>query len=166
MAVRDSLLAEFDHEMAVTRRLLERLPDGKFDWRPHEKSFTLGGLATHLAQIPHWGNAILDQEAYDLAESDGTRADAAHTRAEVLETFDEHVTTLRRSLESKSDAELTAPWALKQRGRVLMSLPRIAALRSFVVHHVIHHRGQLTVYLRLRDVPLPPIYGPTADEGL
>ena len=152
--------------MAVTRRLFERLPDADFDWRPHDKSFTLGGLATHLAQIPHWGEAILEREDYDLAESDGTRAAAKSTRAEVIETFDAHVSSVRRRLEALSDGELMVPWALKQRGQVLMSLPRVAAMRSFVVHHLIHHRGQLTVYLRLKDVPLPPIYGPTADEGM
>jgi uncharacterized damage-inducible protein DinB len=166
MALRDTLLPDFDHEMAVTRRLLERLPDEKFDWRPHEKSFTLGGLATHLAQIPYWGQAILDKEAYDLSDSDKNRAAARRTQAEVLDTFDQHVADVRRRLERQSDAELHAPWALKQRGQVLMSLPRAAAIRSFVMHHMIHHRGQLTVYLRLQGVPLPPIYGPTADEGM
>jgi uncharacterized damage-inducible protein DinB len=166
MAVKDSLLPEFDHEMAVTRRLLERLPDEKFNWQPHEKSFSLGGLATHLAQIPYWGQHILDHGDYDLAESGQTRATAKKTRAEVLETFDEHVSAVRRRLEEKSDAELMAAWALKQRGQVLMSLPRVAAMRSFVVHHLIHHRGQLTVYLRMQDVSLPPIYGPTADESM
>lgn len=166
MPVRDSLLPEFDHEMAVTRRLLERLPEPVFAWKPHEKSFHLGGLATHLAQIPHWGRAILDRESYDLSEAGATRAAEQTTVKGVLEVFDRHVDELRKRLLDKTDAELMAPWALMRGSQLVMSLPRLAALRSFVLHHVIHHRGQLTVYLRLQDVPLPPIYGSTADEKM
>jgi uncharacterized damage-inducible protein DinB len=152
--------------MAVTRRLLERLPDDAFDWKPHERSFTLGGLATHLARLPHWGRAILDRDAYDLVESDGSRPVARATRHEVLEMFDLHVREARERLTGMADAELSAPWKLQRGGRTLMSMPRYTALRRFLIDHLIHHRGQLTVYLRLRNVPLPPIYGPSADEPL
>lgn len=166
MPPQNFLLAEFDHEMAVTRGLLERLPDDAFDWKPHERSFSLGGLATHLAQLPHWGRAILDHDHYDLAESDGNRAALKDSGAAVIEVFDAHVAEARSRLAVMADAELAAPWSLKRGGQVLMSMPRYAAFRRFLLDHTIHHRGQLTVYLRLRDVPLPPIYGPTADERL
>jgi uncharacterized damage-inducible protein DinB len=164
MTLKDSLLPEFDHEMAVTRRVLERVPDHALAWTPHEKSFTLAGLATHIAQIPYWGEAILDREFYDVAQG-GRRAELA-TGAAVLETFDRHVTGVRRRLLERSDAELLAPWVLRRGAQVLMSMPRISALRSFLLHHLIHHRGQLTVYLRLQNVPLPPLYGSTADEQM
>jgi len=167
MPVRDSLLPEFDHEMAVTRRVLERLPESGWTWKPHEKSFDLGGLAAHVARIPRWGRSILDGDSYDL-DHEGTAATSAPpaTLQSVLETFDRHVGELRKQLLSRSDAELMAPWALKRGTHLVMSMPRLTALRSFVLHHLIHHRGQLTVYLRLQDVPLPPIYGSTADERM
>jgi uncharacterized damage-inducible protein DinB len=157
-------LPEFDHEMAVTRRLLERVPDGALAWKPHDRSFSMGALSTHLAQLPRWGRTILDRESYDLAESAGRSPVEAGSQAEMLRLFDEHVADVRRALTASSDAVLRAPWALRQGGQVLMSMPRLAALRRFLLHHVIHHRGQLTVYLRLQNVPVPPIYGPTADE--
>jgi len=166
VAVRDALLPEFDHEMAVTRRLLERLPESAFGWKPHEKSFSLGGLSTHLAQIPHWGTSILDRDFHDLQQNRGHRAAEQTSVAGVLETFDRHVAEVRRSLLERSDAELMAPWALRRGEHLVMSLPRIAALRSFLLHHLIHHRGQLTVYLRMQGVTLPPLYGPTADEEM
>jgi uncharacterized damage-inducible protein DinB len=152
--------------MALTRRLLERLPDQAFAWRPHEKSYGLGGLATHLAQLVHWGNAILDRDSYDLAEAVRSRPAERASRTEVLELFDRHAAAVRRSLLEKTDAELLAPWSLKRGDHLLMSLPRLAALRRFLIHHMIHHRGQMTVYLRMQGVPLPPMYGPTADEGM
>jgi len=166
MSVRNSLLPDFDHEMALTRHLLERLPDEAFAWRPHEKSYGLGGLATHLAQLVHWGSAILDQDSYDLTESGKTRAAERASRAEVLELFDTHVAAVRRGLIEKTDAELLAPWSLKRGDQLLMSLPRLSALRRFLIHHMIHHRGQMTVSLRMQGVSLPPMYGPTADEGM
>jgi uncharacterized damage-inducible protein DinB len=166
VALRDTLLFEFDHEMAVTRRVLERLPESAFTWRPHEKSFHLGGLATHLAQIPHWGVAILDRDSYELVQDHPTRTADKTTCAEVLETFDRHVAEVRKGLVARTDAELMAPWALTRAGRVVMSMPKLSALRSFLLHHTIHHRGQMTVYLRLQNVPIPPIYGQTADESM
>ena len=164
MALKDTLLFEFDHEMAVTRRVLERLPEAALGWRPHEKSFDLGGLAQHLAQIPHWGCAILDRDSYELIHDRPARAASQATCAEVLETFDRHVAEVRQDLTRRSDAELAAPWTLRQNGQTLLTLPRLRAIRRFLIHHVIHHRGQLTVYLRLQDVPLPPMYGTTADH--
>ena len=168
MPVRDSLLPEFDHEMAVTRRVLERVPESGWAWKPHEKSFDLGGLAAHVARIPRWGRTILDGDSYDLDHEDTAATGAAPpaTLQGVLETFDRHVGDLRKQLINRTDGELMAPWALKRGSHLVMSMPRLTALRSFVLHHLIHHRGQLTVYLRLQDVPLPPLYGSTADERM
>jgi uncharacterized damage-inducible protein DinB len=162
---REAFIVEFDHEMAATRRVLERAPDAAFGWSPHARSFSLGGLASHLAQLPHWGRQILDAESYDLAGATGQPEPKA-TRAEVLEMFDRHVGEVRRALAAGSDAELAAPWTLKRGSHIVLSMPRIAALRRFLLHHVIHHRGQMTVYLRLLEVAVPPLYGPTADERM
>jgi len=163
--IRPVLLAEYDHEMAVTRRLLERCP-AEFAWTPHPRSFTLGGLATHLARLPKWGEWILAKDAYDMVLDHRPQAPAHHTLAEVLETFDQSVGNARGHLTTQSDAELAAPWALLKNGETFMTLPRLSAFKTFVVNHTIHHRGQLSVYLRLLDVPLPAIYGPTADEPM
>jgi uncharacterized damage-inducible protein DinB len=162
---REAFIVEFDHEMAATRRVLERAPDAAFGWAPHERSFSLGGLASHLAQLPHWGRQILDAESYDLAGATG-RSEPRATVGEVLEMFDRHVGEVRRALTTGSDAELAATWTLKRGSHIVLSMPRIAALRRFLLHHVIHHRGQMTVYLRLLGVAVPPLYGPTADERM
>jgi uncharacterized damage-inducible protein DinB len=165
MALADTLLPEFDNEMAVTRRVLERAPETAFSWRPHAKSWTLGGLGTHIAQIPHWGVAILARDGYDLVRDAGERATEKTSLVDALATFDGFVKDARARLSSATDAELMAPWSLKRDGVTMMSMPRISAFRSFAISHLIHHRGQLSVYLRLQNVPLPPIYGPTADES-
>jgi uncharacterized damage-inducible protein DinB len=163
MAQKDTLLAEFDHEMGTTRRLLERMPDAQLEWKPHEKSMTLGGLATHLANLPNWGTTILTDASYDLAAGPPNLT-ASASRAEVLANFDRATAQTRAALD-KSDAELTAQWKLKRGDQEMFSMPRSAAFRTFVLYHIIHHRGQLSVYLRLNGVPVPAIYGPSADEG-
>jgi uncharacterized damage-inducible protein DinB len=162
-AIRDGLLAEYDHEVATTRRLLERLPEEKLNWKPHEKSMSLGGLATHLGNIPNWSSAILNQLNFDLASAP-THIEALTTRAEILSFFDDSTRQARATMD-KTDPEYQALWALKRSGQDMFSMPRVAAFRTFVLYHLVHHRGQLSVYLRLNDVPVPPIYGPTADEG-
>ena len=162
MPLVDALLPEFDHEMTVTRKLLERVPDDKLAWRPHEKSMALGELASHLSNIPNWAGTILNDLSFDLASLPHQTPKAS--RAEILALFDESTKTTR-ALMDKSDAEYMAPWSLKRGGQDMFSMPRIAAFRSFVLSHTIHHRGQLSVYLRLNQIPVPPIYGPTADEG-
>ncbi len=165
MRERDAFVVEFDHEMSATRRVLERVPDDAFTWTPHDRSFSLAALATHLAILPHWGCQILEGDSYDLSGASG-RTTARSTIAEVLALFDTHVAELRKGVLARTDCELSADWTLRRGGLIVLSMPRIAALRRFLLHHVIHHRGQMTVYLRLRDVPVPPLYGPTADEPL
>jgi uncharacterized damage-inducible protein DinB len=163
MAIKEGLLAEFDHEIATTRKLLERLPDAKLSWKPHVKSFSLGGLATHLANLPLWTQTILNEGSYNLA-ADTPRATEMASREDILRTFDENAKRARGWMD-KTDAEYVARWSLLRGTQEVFSMPRVAALRSFVLSHIIHHRGQLSVYLRLNDIPVPPIYGPTADEG-
>ena len=163
--IRDVLLAEFDHEMAVTRRLLDRCP-AQFDWTPHPKSFTLGSLATHLTRLPRWGERILSRAPYDLVLDHAASPPPFATLPEVLDAFDHNVRVVRAALIATSDAELGAPWSLRRNGTTLLTLPRMSAFKTFVVNHTIHHRGQLTVYLRLLDIPLPAIYGPSADEPM
>jgi uncharacterized damage-inducible protein DinB len=164
MSIKDGLLADFDHEMGTTRRLLERLPDDRLSWKPHPRSMTLGGLATHLSNIPTWGGAILNEHSFDLAGAPPPLAEKK-SRQEILSSFDEVCRNTRATMD-KTDAEYQALWTLKRGGQQVFSVPRVAAFRSFVLHHLIHHRGQLSLYLRLNDVPVPAIYGPSADEGM
>ena len=163
MPMSDALLPEFDHEMTMTRKLLERVPDDRLAWKPHSKSMSVGGLATHLSNLPWWGEVTLNQPEFDLASSPAQSE--ATSRAQVLETFDRNVAATRAALVGKSDAELMAPWALKKDGHTIFQMPKASVWRSFVISHLVHHRGQLSVYLRLHDVPVPSIYGPSADEG-
>ena len=166
MALKDALLPEFDHEMGVTRKLLERVPDADLGWKPHHKSFSLGDLAAHLAQIPHWSAAILDRPSYDIETVESGDRTSPARGADVVAAFDQAVAAARARLSSKSDGELMAPWTLKKGGQDMFTAPALAAFKSFIVNHSIHHRGQLSVYLRLRNVPLPSMYGPTADEPM
>ena len=162
MPMADAMLPEFDHEMGLTRRLLERVPEDRFDWRPHAKSMTLGQLAQHVATIPMWGSVTMNQEEFDVGAAP---ASVPGTRAEVLATFDRHAADTRRALTGRTDGELMVPWTLKSHGHTIFSMPRAVVWRSFVMSHLVHHRGQLSVYLRMHDVPLPSMYGPSADES-
>lgn len=165
MAIKDFLLAEFDHEMGTTRRLLERVPEAEFGWKPHDKSYSLGQLAGHIAHLPHWLGDICDTDTYD---ADTAAAEARPTvpssSQHLLKTFDDNVTVARARISELTDAMLLVKWTLKNGNQQIFSMPRASVLRTFIMNHLIHHRGQLTVYLRLRNVPLPFIYGPTADE--
>lgn len=162
MAIVDALLPEFDHEMTTTRKVLERVPEDKFDWKPHTKSFSLGALAAHVAALPTWGAETLNKSEIDVAG--GQPPAAPPSKTALMAAFDANVAATRAALAGKTDAELVAMWTLKRGGKTLFSMPKTAVLRSFVLSHLIHHRGQLSVYLRLLDVPVPSIYGPSADE--
>jgi uncharacterized damage-inducible protein DinB len=165
MSIVQTLLPQFDHEMGTTRRVLEVVPAAAAAWRPHPKSTSLGDLASHIAIIPGWGKVVAEESELDLGlPANASIASMPFTNvAELLERFDRHVREARSALEPLSDADIRETWALKNRGGTVFSLPRIAVLRTFILSHLIHHRGQLTVYLRLRDVPVPSVYGPTAD---
>lgn len=166
MGLSESLLPEFDHEMANTRKTLERVPDDKFGWKPHEKSFPMGGLATHLANLPSWGSLTVSSDSFDMApEGKPLKTPELNSCKAVLEKFDENVAGTRAAIAGASDADLFKPWALMSNGNTLLTMPKIAVLRSFVMNHMIHHRAQLGVYLRLNDIPVPSIYGPSADES-
>ena len=166
MAVKDALLAEFDMEMDNTRRTLERVPDDKFGWKPHEKSGTLGWMATHIATIPHWAKMTLEQESLNLADPNRSTSGPPlpKDRKGVLELFEKNRNEARAALAAGSDAAYSKPWALFMGERELFREPRANVVRRMVFNHIIHHRGQLTVYLRLLNVPVPGLYGPSADE--
>jgi uncharacterized damage-inducible protein DinB len=164
--LKEMLLPEFDMEMDNTRRTLERVPDEKFGWKPHEKSGTLGWMASHVANIPHWAKITMEQDSLDLAPAGGSKyvAPKPANRKEVLEVFDKNRAEARAALAAGDDAAYAQPWALLMGGKELFSEPRSAVIRRMVLNHIIHHRGQLTVYLRLLNVPVPGLYGPSADE--
>jgi uncharacterized damage-inducible protein DinB len=165
MAIKDGLLPEYDHEMATTRRLLERVPEADLGWKPHDRSFSMGELAGHIANLPNWCVTTMATQVFDLADLGTIRLAAPASTSELLARFDTSAAAARASIAAASDPEFLAPWTLKKDGHELFTMPRLASVRSFVMNHIIHHRGQLSVYLRLRNVPLPSIYGPTADEA-
>ncbi|MGA3324195.1 MAG: DinB family protein [Terriglobia bacterium] len=166
MALNKALLPEFDEEMAKTRKSLERVPDDKFDWKPHAKSATLRQLALHLALFPSWMTETLEKTSLDYAPKDAApyRPPVVNSRKELLEIFDGDVAKARKGLKGASEAQLKKTWTLLAGGKKIFSMPRIAVLRSMVMNHMIHHRAQLGVYLRLNDIPVPALYGPSADE--
>jgi uncharacterized damage-inducible protein DinB len=168
MAIRDGLLPEFAHEMAVTRKALERVPEGNADWAPHPRSMKLGRLAGHLAELPGLISAALSQESLDFRPP-GAPPRVPYvmtTREALLQAFDKNVSVASAAIAGMDDAGLMKTFTLSAGGKQIFALPRAAVVRSFVLNHVIHHRGQLTVYLRMTEVPVPSIYGPSADEGL
>jgi uncharacterized damage-inducible protein DinB len=162
--IKEALLAEFDHEIGSTRRLLERVPDLHLSWKPHEKSYSLGDLSGHIANLSTWMNRILESTELDLASVADARPTSPASRDDVLQRLEVNAQSARAKLAEQTDGSLLASWTLKNGGREVFTMPRSSVLRSFVFNHLIHHRGQLTVYLRLQNVPLPSLYGPTADE--
>ena len=168
MPLAEQLLPEFDREMLVTRSLVELVPEPKAAWQPHERSMTLGALAVHIASLLQWGQAILTDCGFDLSPPEGSGVPRAQYQsiATTLQAFDDGTRSVRALLAPATDGELMVLWTLKNGGKTLFTLPRVAVFRSFFMNHMIHHRGQLSVYLRMCDVPLPPLYGPTADSRL
>ena len=163
MAIKDALLPEFDREMAIARRVIERVPAEKFDYKPHDKSMTMGRLASHIAEMPTWATTGILRDSLDLAG--GYTPFEPKSTAALLEAFDKNVAGAHNAIAGVNDETLMKSWSLKRGDVTLMTMPKIAVVRSFVLNHVIHHRGQLSVYLRLNDIPVPSIYGPSADEG-
>ena len=158
------LFADLDGELATTRRMLERVPDGKEDWRPHKKSRSLGELATHIAQLPSFGILMLTQDEYDSAQ--GLPQPKAADKSARLKMFDEVSAKLRSLLQEMTWDHARSPWTLRVRSDIVLNAPRANLVRSAVITHSAHHRAQLGMYLRLLDVSVPTSYGPTADEGL
>ena len=160
MSFAETLLPEFDQEMASTRKALERVPTEKGEWKPHPKSFSLGHLAQLIAGMPGWITNMTTKTELDLASGPGYSLQSTET---LLAVFDKNVAQARAALAAAKDSDFEVPWSLKMGNHVLFTSPRGTNIRS-TVNHLIHHRGQLTVYLRLNDVPVPSMYGPTADE--
>jgi uncharacterized damage-inducible protein DinB len=164
MAIRDALLPEFDQEMKVTRRVLERMPLAEGDYKPHAKSMTLGRLASHVAEIPGWAGTIVQKPYFEMTESEHKPVTHASTDA-LLADFDRKVALARTAIESLSDEEMMSSWEFRVGGEAKLKLPKVGVIRSLLMNHLIHHRGQCTVYLRLKNVPVPSIYGPSGDES-
>jgi uncharacterized damage-inducible protein DinB len=165
MALIDPVLSELSHEAATTRRLLERVPSQALAWTPHRKSMPLGRLATHIAEIPGWVGSIVEQDEFDIGAS-GYVPPTLASAEEIVAMFDRNVAMATESLKRQADGRLLAAWRLKKNGQLVVEMPRLGMIRAFLMNHLIHHRGQLSVYLRLQDVPLPSIYGPTADQPM
>ncbi len=162
MTISQTLLPEFDQEMANTRKILERVPEDKFDYKPHEKSMTLGRLASHVAEMPTWATHTIQAETLELRP--GQQPFSAKSKQELLDTFDKAVVDARALIAGASDEDLRKTWTLKHAGKSIFSMPRAGVLRGMVMSHLIHHRAQLGVYLRLNEVEVPGMYGPSADE--
>jgi len=167
MSIAEAVLPEFDQEMATTRRLLERVPDADKDWKPHPKSFSMSDLATHVANLISWTGMTLTQTELDLNPPGGPpwTPPVFESTAQTLEMFDANVKAARAAIAATSDAAFLVEWSLKNAGQTVLTMPRVVVLRAFVLNHLIHHRGQLSVYLRLKDIPVPSIYGPSADDS-
>jgi uncharacterized damage-inducible protein DinB len=163
MSTSASIAGEWTHETATTRRALERVPPESLAWKPHEKSYSMAELASHIANLPMWARATLLQDAFDLASTGGPMP-AYESTAAILEAFDRNTADALEAIRSTPEEAWSEMWSLQRGGENVFTIPRIAALRAFILNHSIHHRGQLTVYLRQCGAPVPQIYGPTADE--
>jgi len=164
MSMNEPLMMELQHEAESTRKMLERLPKEKLTWKPHEKSMSLGRLAMHLAEIPGWVNATLLADELDFSKMDYKMVEATSSE-EAVKLFDEKLASALDVLKNTEDATMMNMWTMRDGETIYFTLPKIAVLRSFVYSHLIHHRGQMSVYLRLLDVPVPGSYGPSADDS-
>ena len=167
MAIRDSFLPEFDHEMSTTRKTLERVPEDRADWKPHETSMPMGRLAGHIAEMVGFGAVAFQGDSFDFrpAGTPPMPPTVMTSRKQLLELFDKNVSATRAAVSKASDEDLQKVWTLQNGGKTFLQMPRIALLRGMILNHIIHHRGQLSVYLRMNKVPVPSIYGPSGDEG-
>lgn len=164
-ALKQVAFGDLEHELTTTRRVLERVPDERLSWKPHEKSWTFGKLALHLANLLFWQISILRHDEFDLASLPASSQAKPASRDQILQTFDRNAVELREALDEAGDAALMEPWTLRRGDQIIFTQPRAAVLRGMGISHLVHHRGQLGVYLRLLDVPVPATYGPSADEG-
>lgn len=164
MSINQSFLGEFEHEAESTRRLLERVPMDKWNWKPHEKSMSLGKLAFHVAEIPGWVSDTLDNDEFDFTKTPYVPKEEG-TTDDLMKFYDECVKNAKTSIQNSTDENFMKTWTFRNGETIYFAMPKIQALRGFCFNHMYHHRGQLTVYLRLLNVPLPSIYGPSADEG-
>lgn len=167
MSLSQAILPEFDQEMANTRKVLERIPEDKLGWKIHDKSNTIGWVGMHLAELPGWACLALDHDSFDVDPPGGKpyRTPIPTSRQEILERFDKNVAAARKAIAVAGDDQFTKPWTLLKAGHEIFTLPRGAMLRSFVLSHSIHHRAHLCVYLRVNNVPVPALYGPSGDES-
>ena len=162
--ISSALIAEIEQEAIATRKCLERIPADKFAWKPHEKSMTMGALASHIAEMFGWTNSTMEAAELDFAKMDYKPFEPQSTE-QLVEFLDERLAEAVKALSGASDERFTETWTLKNGETTYFTIPKIAVMRSFVINHIVHHRGQLSVYLRLNDIPVPQIYGPSADEG-
>jgi uncharacterized damage-inducible protein DinB len=162
-SLKDLVLGDIEHELKSTRKILERVPEEKLTWKPHDKSMTLGGLATHVANLPFWGDGIASQDEIDLATLPPPMQPVKN-REELLRLFDERVANMQNALAGLNDETLGHTWTLRRGDYVISQSPKAVALRQWCFSHIVHHRGQLSVYLRLAGTPVPGMYGPSADE--
>jgi uncharacterized damage-inducible protein DinB len=167
MSISQALVSEFDQEMKVTRKVLERVPEAKFAWKPHERSMAFGKLAIHIAEMLAWVKPTFETDSFDFAPPGGEpyQPMQAESQKQLLEFFDASAAAARAAIATATDQQMLQPWALLQGGKELFRMPRIAVVRGMFMNHIIHHRGQLSVYLRLNDIPVPSLYGPSADES-
>ena len=167
MALRDALLPEFEHEMETTRKTLERVPEDRVDWKPHSTSMAMGRLAGHIAEMAGFVASTFQSDSFDFAPPGGApmQPTTMTSRKQLLELFDKNVAAAKAAISKASDEELYRTWTLLNGGKTFFAMPRIQVLRSMILNHMIHHRGQLSVYLRMNQVPIPSIYGPSGDEG-
>lgn len=164
MAIKDALLAELKHESSSTRKILERVPMENLTWRPHEKSYTLGRLATHIAQIPGWISRVINHDEFDLAKMQPPVT--AENNEQLMKIFEDTIAANITVLESASENLFNTMWTFRRGEQIFFTLPRKVVMRNMAFNHLIHHRGQLSVYLRLLNVPIPGMYGPSADETM
>ena len=166
MSIGESFVPEFDIEMAGTRKALERIPDEKLDWQAHEKSGSIGWVANHLAEIPGWVEGTLTADTWDINPVDGEpyKSPELASVKKILELFDTNIATARKRLAESPDEEFAKSWSLLSAGETLITMPKAGVIRTWVLNHTIHHRGILTVYMRLNDIPVPGLYGPSGDE--